>query len=240
MSATAAKTEFNLKSNDTVSADMSPSNSHLSLEAQQVRQALVDAGLETPMVENGYSDEEKYQRIKASFTDIVATLGLDLSNDSLQETPHRITKMYLNEIFSGLDYSSFPKITTIENQMGTDETVKVKNINLTSTCEHHFITIDGFATIAYIPKEKVIGLSKINRLVRFFAQRPQVQERLTRQLMVAMQTLLDTPDVAVFIDATHYCVKSRGVMDSDSSTETLALGGQFKKNPSLRSEFLNR
>ncbi|MEJ6517805.1 MAG: GTP cyclohydrolase I FolE [Pseudomonadales bacterium] len=219
---------------------MSPSNSHLSLEAQQVRQALVDAGLETPMVENGYSDEEKYQRIKASFTDIVATLGLDLSNDSLQETPHRITKMYLNEIFSGLDYSSFPKITTIENQMGTDETVKVKNINLTSTCEHHFITIDGFATIAYIPKEKVIGLSKINRLVRFFAQRPQVQERLTRQLMVAMQTLLDTPDVAVFIDATHYCVKSRGVMDSDSSTETLALGGQFKKNPSLRSEFLNR
>jgi GTP cyclohydrolase I len=192
------------------------------------------------MVENGYSDEEKYQRIKASFTDIVATLGLDLSNDSLQETPHRITKMYLNEIFSGLDYSSFPKITTIENQMGTDETVKVKNINLTSTCEHHFITIDGFATIAYIPKEKVIGLSKINRLVRFFAQRPQVQERLTRQLMVAMQTLLDTPDVAVFIDATHYCVKSRGVMDSDSSTETLALGGQFKKNPSLRSEFLNR
>ena len=219
---------------------MGPSNSHLSLEAQQVRQALVDAGLETPMVENGYSDEEKYQRIKASFTDIVATLGLDLSNDSLQETPHRITKMYLNEIFSGLDYSSFPKITTIENQMGTDETVKVKNINLTSTCEHHFITIDGFATIAYIPKEKVIGLSKINRLVRFFAQRPQVQERLTRQLMVAMQTLLDTPDVAVFIDATHYCVKSRGVMDSDSSTETLALGGQFKKNPSLRSEFLNR
>ena len=219
---------------------MSPSNSHLSLEAQQVRQALVDAGLETPMVENGYSDEEKYQRIKASFTDIVATLGLDLSNDSLQETPHRITKMYLNEIFSGLDYSSFPKITTIENQMGTDETVKVKNINLTSTCEHHFITIDGFATIAYIPKEKVIGLSKINRLVRFFAQRPQVQERLTRQLMVAMQTLLDTTDVAVFIDATHYCVKSRGVMDSDSSTETLALGGQFKKNPSLRSEFLNR
>ena len=240
MNATAAKTEFNLKSNDTGSADMGPVNSQLSLEAQQVRQALVDAGLETPMVENDYSEEEKYQRIKASFTDIVTTLGLDLSNDSLQETPHRITKMYLNEIFSGLDYSSFPKITTIENQMGTDETVKVKNINLTSTCEHHFITIDGFATIAYIPKEKVIGLSKINRLVRFFAQRPQVQERLTRQLMVAMQTLLDTPDVAVFIDATHYCVKSRGVMDSDSSTETLALGGQFKKNPSLRSEFLNR
>ena len=240
MNATAAKTEFNLKSNDTGSADMGPVNSHLSLEAQQVRQALVDAGLETPMVENDYSEEEKYQRIKASFTDIVTTLGLDLSNDSLQETPHRITKMYLNEIFSGLDYSNFPKITTIENQMGTDETVKVKNINLTSTCEHHFITIDGFATIAYIPKEKVIGLSKINRLVRFFAQRPQVQERLTRQLMVAMQTLLDTPDVAVFIDATHYCVKSRGVMDSDSSTETLALGGQFKKNPSLRSEFLNR
>ena len=240
MSATAANTNFSLTSADNGSSDMSSVNSNLSLEAQKVRQALVDAGLETPMVDNGYSDEEKYQRIKASFTDIVATLGLDLSNDSLQETPHRITKMYLNEIFSGLDYNSFPKITTIENQMGSDETVKVKNINLTSTCEHHFITIDGFATVAYIPKEKVIGLSKINRLVRFFAQRPQVQERLTRQLMVAMQTLLDTPDVAVFIDATHYCVKSRGVMDSDSSTETLALGGQFKKSSALRSEFLNR
>ena len=240
MSASAAKTNLTLSSNTGEPAVVETANDNFSPEAIKVRQALIDAGLETPMVDNGFSAEEKYQRIRASFTDIVSTLGLDLSNDSLQETPHRITKMYLNEIFSGLDYSSFPKITTIENQIGSDETVRVKNINLTSTCEHHFITIDGYATVAYIPKDKVIGLSKINRLVRFFAQRPQVQERLTRQLMVAMQTLLDTQDVAIFIEATHYCVKSRGVMDTDSSTETLALGGQFKKNSSLRSEFLNR
>lgn len=243
MSATAATANFISKQNNVHPADADaaagPVTNSVSKEAELVRQALLDAGLETPMVDNGYSDEEKYQRIKASFTDIALTLGLDLENDSLQETPHRITKMYLNEIFSGLDYKEFPKITTIENQMGSDEIVKVKNISLISTCEHHFVTIDGFATIAYIPNQKVIGLSKINRLVRFFAQRPQVQERLTRQLMVAMQTLLETKDVAVFIDATHYCVKSRGVMDSDSSTETLALGGRFKVDTALRSEFLN-
>jgi GTP cyclohydrolase I len=146
--------------------------------------------------------------------------------------------MYIDEIFSGLDYSHFPKISVIENKMGVEEMVKISEINLTSTCEHHFVTIDGVADVAYIPNEKIIGLSKINRIVRFFAQRPQVQERLTQQILVALQTLLGTDSVAVRIKATHYCVKSRGVMDTSSQTETTALGGQFKADPTARAEFL--
>jgi GTP cyclohydrolase I len=122
--------------------------------------------------------------------------------------------------------------------MQVDEMVKVKNCSLQSTCEHHFVTIDGFATVAYLPKNKIIGLSKINRLVRFFAQRPQVQERLTQQVLVALQCLLETDDVAISINATHYCVKARGVMDASSLTQTTALGGAFKKNATTRAEFL--
>jgi GTP cyclohydrolase I len=210
----------------------------LSEEAKSVRDALIDRGLETPMVHNGLSRDEKYDRIRGSFADIAHTLGLDMSDDSLCETPHRIAKMYVDEIFSGLDYAHFPKATSIENKMGTDEMVKVSNIALVSTCEHHFITIDGIADVAYIPAKKIIGLSKINRIVRFFAQRPQVQERLTQQVLVALQTLLGTDDVAVAINATHYCVKARGVMDSSSSTYTRALGGQFKSDNVTRSEFV--
>ncbi len=172
-------------------------------------------------------------------SDVLNTLGLDLKDDSLAETPHRISKMYVNEIFSGLDYSLFPKLSLIENKMGADEMVKIRDIDMTSTCEHHFVVIDGVAKVAYIPGDKIIGLSKINRIVRFFGQRPQVQERLTRQIMVALQALLDTKDVAVSIDATHYCVKSRGVMDSNSQTSTTALGGCFKENIHTRAEFLN-
>ncbi|MBJ6611827.1 MAG: GTP cyclohydrolase I FolE [Candidatus Thiothrix moscowensis] len=210
----------------------------LSPEAIRVRDALLANGLETPMLDNGLTPQQKYERIKHLMTDVVRTLGLDLNDDSLTETPHRIAKMYVHEIFSGLDYAHFPKISLIDNKMGTDERVKISDIDLTSTCEHHFVTIDGKASVAYIPGEKIIGLSKINRIVRFFAQRPQVQERLTRQILVALQTLLETDDVAVSIKATHYCVKSRGVMDSDSQTSTLALGGCFRTNPVMRSEFL--
>jgi GTP cyclohydrolase I len=209
-----------------------------SFEADQVRHALLERGLETPLVPHQYERDEKYQRIKKSFTDIVSTLGLDLNDDSLSETPHRIAKMYVDEIFGGLDYFNFPKITVIDNKMGVEEMVKVSNISLTSTCEHHFVTIDGTAKVAYIPKDKIIGLSKINRIVRFFAQRPQVQERLTQQVLVALQTLLETDDVAISIDATHYCVKSRGVMDANSRTQTTALGGIFKARHKTRAEFL--
>ena len=146
--------------------------------------------------------------------------------------------MYVDEIFSGLDYKNFPKVTMIENKMNVNEMVRVKGITLTSTCEHHLVTIDGMATVAYIPRGKIIGLSKINRIVKFFAQRPQVQERLTKQILVALQSLLETQDVAITIAATHYCVKSRGVEDVNSVTETTALGGIFKTNPQTRAEFL--
>ena len=214
-------------------------NDGLSVEAILVRDALLAHGLETPMIETGLSAEQKYDRIRSLMGDVVETLGLDLSDDSLAETPHRIAKMYVHEIFSGLNYQHFPKLSLIDNKMGADEMVKIRDIDLTSTCEHHFVTIDGVAKVAYIPAEKIIGLSKINRIVRFFGQRPQVQERLTRQILVAMQTLLGTKDVAVSIDATHYCVKSRGVMDTNSQTSTTALGGCFKENIHTRAEFLN-
>ena len=190
------------------------------------------------LIRNGLTRDEKYHRIRGSLTEIAETLGLDLRDDSLQETPHRIAKMYVDEIFAGLDYSHFPKISVIDNKMGVEEMVKIDEIGVVSTCEHHFVTIDGAARVAYIPRDKIIGLSKINRIVRFFAQRPQVQERLTQQVLVALQTLLETEDVAVTIGATHYCVKARGVMDVNSRTSTTALGGVFKSDPSTRAEFL--
>ena len=179
----------------------------LNTEAEKVREALLAKGLETPMTPSEMNPNQKYNRIKGLLTEVVSTLGLDLTDDSLAETPHRIAKMYVHEIFSGLDYDNFPKISVIENKMSVDEMVKVSNIDLTSTCEHHFITIDGLAEVAYIPENKILGLSKINRIVRFFAQRPQVQERLTQQILVAIQTLVETENVAVTIKATHYCVK---------------------------------
>ena len=212
---------------------------NLSPSAQIVRDALTAKGLETPMIDNGLNRDQKYQAIKAAMRDVVTTLGLDLSDDSLQETPHRIAKMYVDEVFSGLDYSNFPKISVIENKMAVDEMVKITDISLTSTCEHHFVTIDGTADVAYIPHKKIIGLSKINRIVRFFAQRPQVQERMTQQTLTALQALLETSNVAVKVKATHYCVKSRGVMDTSSYTETTALGGVFKASSTTRSEFLS-
>ena len=217
-----------------------PANVELAIspEARLVREALIERGLETPLIHNGLSRDEKYARIRDNFAEITQTLGLDLSDDSLQETPHRIAKMYVDEIFAGLDYSHFPKISLIDNKMSVEEMVKIDQIAVVSTCEHHFVTIDGHAKVAYIPSDRIIGLSKINRIVRFFAQRPQVQERLTQQVLVALQTLLGTENVAVSIDATHYCVKSRGVMDVNSSTSTTALGGAFKSDQGTRAEFL--
>ncbi len=211
----------------------------ISPEASLVREVLIEQGLETPMIENGLNADQKYDRISSLMSEVMETLGLDLRDDSMHQTPHRIAKMYVREVFSGLDYANFPTLSLIENKMGANEMVKIRDIDLTSTCEHHFVTIDGTAKVAYIPGDKIIGLSKINRIVRFFAQRPQVQERLTRQILVALQTLLGTEDVAVSIDATHYCVKSRGVMDTNSQTSTTALGGCFIENIHTRAEFLN-
>lgn len=215
------------------------SNQQLSASAVLVRDTLIRHGLETPMIDTGLTADQKYQRIQMLMTEVMETLGLDLEDDSLAETPHRIAKMYVHEIFSGLDYREFPKLSVIDNKMGVNEMVKIRNIDMTSTCEHHFVTIDGEAKVAYIPRDKIIGLSKINRVVRFFGKRPQVQERLTQQILVALQALLETDDVAVSIDATHYCVKSRGVMDTNSQTSTTALGGCFKENIHTRAEFLN-
>lgn len=212
----------------------------LSKEAVIVRDALISNGLETPMVENHLSDDVKRKRIEAAMHDVMQTLGLDLQDDSLVDTPQRIAKMYVDEIFSGLNYAAFPKITQIENKMNLSQPVYVSDISLTSTCEHHFVTIDGMANIAYIPKDTVLGLSKLNRLVSFFAQRPQVQERLTQQVMVAVQALAGTEDVAVSINATHYCVKARGIRDSNSYTKTSALGGAFAEDRQLRAEFFSQ
>jgi len=207
-------------------------------EAIRVRDALVSHGLETPTIPSGLSRDQKYQRIRDAFEDVMTTLGLDLRDDSLAESPHRIAKMYVDEIFCGLDYRQFPRISLIDNKMQVEEMVRIDDISVVSTCEHHFVTIDGLARVAYIPDRKIIGLSKINRIVRFFAQRPQVQERLTQQILIALQTLLETENVAVTINATHYCVKSRGIMDVNSQTRTTALGGDFKSRPETRAEFL--
>lgn len=212
----------------------------LSKEAIQVREALIVHGLETPVCppEHDLDDASRKQQIAGHMQQIMQLLNLNLSDDSLMETPKRIARMYVDEIFSGLDYANFPKITLIENKMKVDEMVTVRDITLTSTCEHHFIMIDGKATVAYMPKNSVIGLSKLNRIVRFFSQRPQVQERLTQQILIALQVLLDTKNVAVSIDAVHYCVKARGIRDATSATTTTALGGLFKSSQITRQEFL--
>lgn len=193
----------------------------------------------SPLVENGLSDEEKVSQITDKFRDIMEILGLDLANDSLQNTPARVAKMYVHELFRGLKETSFPKITVIENEMLYDQMVVVKDIGIISLCEHHFVTIHGKAHIAYIPSKGVIGLSKINRIAEYFARRPQVQERLTKQIADALCYILKTDDVAVYIQAKHYCVISRGVEDANSETITTDLRGAFKANAGTRSEFLS-
>ncbi len=203
-----------------------------------VRDALIARGLENPGIDNGLSPDQKKEIIASSFERIMQALGLDLSDDSLMETPQRVARMYVDEVFSGLDYRNFPKVSVFDNKMRFDEMVKVGGITLTSTCEHHFVVMDGVAKVAYMPADKIIGLSKINRIVQFFGKRPQVQERMTQQILVALQTLLRTKNVAVTVTAVHYCVKSRGVRDPASSTTTTALGGYFKTNSLSRHEFL--
>ena len=199
---------------------------------------LTERGVETPLIDDktcGY--DEKLAHITHSVQEIMETLGLDLSDDSLKETPRRIAKMYVNEIFWGLDYNNFPKITTIENKMQYGNMLLERHIKVSSVCEHHFIPMMGEAFIAYIPNKKVIGLSKINRIVEFFSRRPQVQERLTEQIFHTLCTILDTENVAVLIKAEHTCVRLRGVEDVNSDTITSRIGGKFFEGEALRSEF---
>jgi GTP cyclohydrolase I len=193
----------------------------------------------TPMVQNGLSEEEKIHKIAHHFSEIMTTLGLDLTDDSLRQTPMRVAKMYVREVFAGLNPKHFPSLTSIENKLGYNEMVTIRDISIISVCEHHFVTIDGRATIAYIPKGRVIGLSKVNRIARFFARRPQVQERLTKQIADCLSYVLETDDVAVNIAAKHYCVIQRGVEDAASETVTSDLRGAFREDARTRAEFFS-
>ena len=206
---------------------------------QKVHEHLISLGVETPVIDNGLSRKEKIEKIEKHFDEIVTILGLDLKDDSLIDTPKRVAKMYVNEIFWGLDYDAFPKATVVENKMDYNEMIVERNISVQSNCEHHFVVIDGLATVAYVPEKNVLGLSKINRIVEYFCKRPQIQERLTEQIYHALSYILETDNVAVMIDAQHYCVKSRGVEDTGSSTITSRLGGNFKNYPEVRAEFLS-
>jgi len=212
----------------------------------KVHNRLLQLGIETPYDplitdctnENAENNAWKIAQITEKFKEIMEILGLDLTNDSLQKTPQRVAKMYVEEVFWGLNPHNFPHISTVKNSMKYDEMVIERNINVSSHCEHHFVHIDGVAHVGYIPKEKVIGLSKINRLVRYFSKRPQIQERLTEQLYAALSFVLETEDVGVTIMAQHFCVKCRGIEDVNSNTVTSKLGGLFRNDQKTRGEFI--
>lgn len=200
----------------------------------------IGGATETPMRPDAFemSDIEKIASIKKDVQNILNTLGLDLTDDSLKGTPNRVAKMFVQEIFSGLHPDRKPKASTFENKYKYQEMLVEKNITLYSTCEHHLLPIVGKAHIAYISNGNVVGLSKMNRIVDYYAKRPQVQERLTIQIVKELQQVLNTDDVACIIDAKHLCVNSRGIRDIDSSTVTSEFGGTFK-NPEVRREFLD-
>ena len=212
----------------------------------EVHDHLRSIGIETPMTPNATDmlEKQKLSLIEDHFEKIMEILGLDLMDDSMQDTPKRMAKMYLQELFWGLDYHNFPKCTAIKNKLAKVNTfnsfVLEKGITVNSVCEHHFVPIYGRATVAYVPGAKVLGLSKLNRIVEYFSRRPQVQERLTEQIKAALAYVVETPDVAVYMDAEHFCVKTRGVQDENSSTVTLSVGGIFAEEKSdIRREFLN-
>jgi len=200
----------------------------------------VSSSEDTPLRPNAFelSDEEKISKIRVNVSEIMETLGLDLSDDSLKGTPNRVAKMFVNEIFSGLHPSRKPKSSTFDNKYQYGEMLVEKNITLYSTCEHHLLPIVGRAHVAYISNGTVVGLSKMNRIVDYFAKRPQVQERLNIQIVRELQKVLNTEDVACIIDAKHLCVNSRGIRDIESSTVTAEYGGKFKEDATRR-EFLN-
>ena len=185
--------------------------------------------LETPLRDDAFvkSNDEKIKNIEKHFTKIVDELGLDLNDDSISGTPYRVAKMYVKEIFSGLDPENKPKISLFDNKYNYNKMLIEKNINLNSTCEHHFLPITGKAHVSYISSGKVIGLSKLNRIVQYYSHRPQVQERLTKQIYDELKNVLDTDSVMVVIEAKHMCVSSRGIKDYTSSTVTEMYGGDF-------------
>lgn len=192
-------------------------------------------GLETPMKVNAFeiSDTDKKKKIASLFEEIMDVMGLDLTDDSLKGTPERVAKMYIDEIFSGLNPKNKPKVALFDNKYQYNQMLVEKNISFYSNCEHHFVPIMGKAHVAYISSGKVIGLSKLNRIVQYYAKRPQVQERLTNQIAEELKKILDTEDVAVIIDAKHLCVSSRGVKDDTSSTVTSYFGGKFNNQEKI-------
>lgn len=200
----------------------------------------IGSSLETPMRSGAFDldDNAKIKQIEEHFKQIMLVLGLDLSDDSLNGTPHRVAKMYVKEIFSGLHPANKPKVKLFENKFGYGEMLVEKDIQFNTCCEHHFVPIFGKAHVAYISSGKVIGLSKINRIVQYFSKRPQVQERLTEQIAQELKTALQTEDVAVLMDAKHLCVSMRGVEDHSSATVTSHYGGKFK-DEQTRKEFLS-
>lgn len=199
----------------------------------------VSHAISTPLVEGAFdlSDEDKIEKIKFHFKSIMETLGMDMSDDSLQGTPNRVAKMYVKEIFKGLNPKDAPKASTFENKYQYNRMLVEKNIKVKSTCEHHFLPMVGSAHIAYISTGKVIGLSKMNRIVDHFSRRPQVQERLTRQILQAMKEALNTDHVAVIVEAKHMCVTTRGIEHEHSSTVTVEYSGDFEKED-VKQEFL--
>jgi len=209
---------------------------------QEIHEHLVDLGVETPLQYtlgiDDLKDSTMIELIANNMESTMNTLGLDLTDDSLQDTPKRVAKMYVDELFYGLQTKNFPKITVVENKFNYDEMLVEKGIKVMSVCEHHFVGIVGKATIGYIPNGNIIGLSKLNRVVDYFARRPQVQERLTAQIFHALSYILKTNEVAVVIDADHYCVRSRGIEDVGSSTVTSKLGGGFRTDDATRAEFM--
>lgn len=203
--------------------------------------AHIAGSVDTPLRADAFdlSNEEKIERIENHFADIMQVLGMDMSDDSLRGTPKRVAKMFVNELFGGLHPQRMPSMSTFENKYNYNQMLVEKDITVYSTCEHHFLPIVGRAHVGYISKGRVIGLSKMNRIVDYFAKRPQVQERLTMQIVKTMQEALGTDDVACVIDAKHLCVNSRGIRDIESSTVTAEFGGAFKDNEITRREFLH-
>ncbi|MFK2819233.1 GTP cyclohydrolase I FolE [Flavobacteriaceae sp. LMIT009] len=206
----------------------------------EIGDAHLFTGLETPLKPNAFrlTNKEKKEKIAILFEEIMDTLGLDLTDDSLRGTPERVAKMYVDEIFSGLDPKNKPKVALFENKYQYNQMLVEKDITFYSNCEHHFVPIIGKAHIAYVSSGKVIGLSKLNRIVQYYAQRPQVQERLTNQIAMELKNLLDTEDIAVVIDAKHLCVSSRGIKDDTSRTVTTYYGGIFNSAQKV-AEFQN-
>jgi GTP cyclohydrolase I len=221
---------------------MSKSNPEL---GQRVHKHLLSLGLETPMIEQTLSKQEQIDKIAESTRTMLTALGLDLTDDSLVDTPNRVGKMWVNDFMWGLDYNNFPKCTTVENKMSAPDEFVAVTCSTVSQCEHHLLSIipagglnKPAVVVAYIPSERVLGLSKISRIVDFFAARPQVQERLTHQILEAMKFITESDDVAVFASMAHLCMSTRGAKDTAADTVTCAMSGKFIDNPYVRSEFL--